>query len=132
MLSNARFPLMALGMLALRTALWGGTVRMGLAFAMADFLHRRWAFNGLWLSRRTHWCRAGHGPVCLLALCGPAAHRCRNTRPSHRAAGAAVDDVRKSGTGGYFCCHHASSMRPGHRHYGSWRVAVVGGQCLLA
>jgi hypothetical protein len=29
MLSKARFPLMALGVLALLTALWGGLVRLG-------------------------------------------------------------------------------------------------------
>src|SRR5438093_11059695 len=34
MLSNARFPLMALGMLALLTALWGGLVRLGWAWPL--------------------------------------------------------------------------------------------------
>src|SRR5215831_8206827 len=111
---------------------WAGTVRLGLAFAMANPLHGPWAFNGVRLSRHPHWRRAGRGPGCLLAICCPAAHRRRHTRPPHWAAGAAVDDVGKSGTGGYFCCHHASSMCPGYRRYGSWRAAVVGGQHLLA
>src|SRR5215831_4974932 len=108
------------------------TVRMEMAFAMANLLHSPWAFNGLWLSRYPHWRRAGRGPGCLLALCGPAAHRCGHARPAHRAAGAAVDDVGKPGTGGYFCRHHAPSMCPGYRHDGSWRPTMVGGQCWLA
>src|SRR5262249_61339908 len=86
----------------------------------------------LWLSWHSHWRRAGRGPGCLLALCCPAAHRCRHTRPPHRAAGAAVDDVGKPGTGGYFYRHHASSMYPGYRGYGSWRAVVVGWEHLLA
>ena len=134
MLSKARFPLMVLGMLALLTALWGGLVRLGwaLAFAMADSRHRPWAFDGLWLSRHSHWRRAGRGPGCLLALCCPAAHRCGHTRPPHRAAGTAVDDAGQSGAGGDFCCHHASTVYPGHRDHGAWRTAVVGGQQWLA
>ena len=34
MLSKARFPLMALGLLALLTALWGGLVRLGWAWPL--------------------------------------------------------------------------------------------------
>src|SRR5262245_51407630 len=111
---------------------WAGTVRMGLAFAIVNPLDSPWAFNGLRLSRYPHWRRAGRGPGCLLAICCPAAHRCRHTRPPHRAAGAAVDDIGKSGTGGYFCRHHAPSMCPGYRNNGSWRAVVVGGQHWLA
>src|SRR5262245_30177109 len=76
---------------------WAGTVRLELAFAMANPLHSPWAFNGLWLSRHPHWRRAGRGSGCLLALYCPTAHGCRHTRPPHRAAGAAVDDVGKPG-----------------------------------
>src|SRR5215468_2541285 len=67
---------------------WAGTARMGLGFAIANPLRSPWAFNGLWLSRYSHWRRAGRGSGCLLALCGPAAHRCGHARLAHRAAGA--------------------------------------------
>src|SRR5205809_336286 len=40
---------------------WAGTVRMGLAFAMADPLYSPWAFNGVWFSRHADRRRAGRG-----------------------------------------------------------------------
>src|SRR5215471_18864528 len=125
---TAPLPLIALGMLALLMALWGGLVRLGwrwpLPWPTLSIVHgplmvcgflgtligieRAVALGAFWPYAAPLLTAVG-----TLALLRPAYSRRGHARPCSRVAGARLDDVGKSGTGGHFCGHHAPSMCSG-------------------
>ena len=135
MLSKARFPLMALGLLALLTALWGGLVRLG------------WAWPLPWPTLFI-----AHGPLMVCGFLGTligvevpslgvlgwsdAAPLLSATGALALLAGLPAPPLMTLGRLGrsrFFCPRHRTApICPGHRDHGAWRVPVVGGEQLLA
>ena len=123
---------MALGVLALLTALWGGLIRLGWGCRSCAHICPARSLDGVWLSWHADRRRACRSPGHPLAVCRPMAYRCGSPGTAQRSARTAIHDIGESGTGGRLCGDHAPPVRPGNSHYGAWRAAVAGWQRLLA